>query len=156
FPSIHAEPVLFDESLIGKQLFHVAAGISNELMADVAHERDVDAAQCDCVVRLGYACWLARRGAVADIKTWDAVCFGHGRSIADSWALVSAVRGVVFGIRVVDGTARLVPSLRRMLFVPFIDDLDGELCNGIWSRTQLAEMDAAFVAACEAAFQAGL
>jgi len=44
-----------------------------------------------------------------------------------------------------------------MLFIPLIDDLDGEqLCGGIWSREQLLEMDSRFTAAVEAAFQAGL
>jgi len=41
-----------------------------------------------------------------------------------------------------------------MLFVPPILDLDGEY--GLWSREQLQEMDARFVAAVEASFQAEL
>jgi hypothetical protein len=35
-------------------------------------------------------------------------------------------------------------------------EFDDELCGGTWSRTQLEEMDAQFVAAVEAAFEAGL
>jgi hypothetical protein len=40
-----------------------------------------------------------------------------------------------------------------MLFVPLISDLDGE---GTWTREELEKMDAAFVAACERAFESGL
>src|SRR5215472_121332 len=43
-----------------------------------------------------------------------------------------------------------------MLFVPLIPDLDEELCNGLWSRDQLVEMDSRFTAAVEAAFSQGL
>ena len=43
-----------------------------------------------------------------------------------------------------------------MLFVPSLSDLDPELCNGIWSRDQLEEMDRRFVDAVETAFQLGL
>jgi len=41
-----------------------------------------------------------------------------------------------------------------MLFIPLISDLDGQC--GDWTRDQLLEMDAAFVAAVEAAFRSGL
>jgi len=43
-----------------------------------------------------------------------------------------------------------------MLFVPLIPDLDEGLCNGLWSRDQLVEMDSRFTAAVEAAFSQGL
>jgi hypothetical protein len=41
-----------------------------------------------------------------------------------------------------------------MLFVPPLSDLDGEY--GLWSRTQLEEMDSAFIRAVERAFELGL
>src|SRR5262245_51044989 len=44
-----------------------------------------------------------------------------------------------------------------MLFVPSsLFDLDPELCSGLWARSKLEEMNDRFVAALEAAFQAGL
>src|SRR5262245_16918206 len=43
-----------------------------------------------------------------------------------------------------------------MLFVPSLSDLDPELCNGLWSRDQLVEMDSRFTAAVAAAFSQGL
>src|SRR5215475_15410254 len=42
-----------------------------------------------------------------------------------------------------------------MLFVPLIPDLDEKLCNGIWTRDQLLEMDSRFKAAVELAFARG-
>jgi len=52
--------------------------------------------------------------------------------------------------------ANLATVDSRMLFVPSfsLDSADGQCC-GIWSRSQLEEMDAAFVAAVEAAFANG-
>jgi len=42
-----------------------------------------------------------------------------------------------------------------MLYVPLIPDLDEGLCNGLWSRSQLEEMDSRFKAAVELAFANG-
>src|SRR5262245_51763484 len=43
-----------------------------------------------------------------------------------------------------------------MLFVPIPADLDVELSNGLWSRSELLEMDARFCEALERAFANGL